>query len=198
MVTLRRVMRHLFSSRLHTRALFTRTVRAQVQSACAAAEAQHAGEIRFVVETALPLAAVCRGLTPRRRALQLFAQLHLWDTHHNNGVLIYVLRADRAVEIVADRGISAHVTPAEWEGICRDVEAHYRQARYLEGSLAAVNGVARLLARHFPAGMGVSGGGPAERGQAGKSEDARTSGHGSASAAATESDSGLPNQPVLL
>ncbi len=76
----------------------------------------------------------------------------MWDTHHNNGVLIYVLRADRAVEIIADRGISDRVPEQEWAAICRQVEAHFRAGRYREGSLAAVDGVAQLLGRHFPAG----------------------------------------------
>jgi uncharacterized membrane protein len=153
MSKLRRIVRHLFASRMRTRALFSAAVLAQIQAACAAAEAEHVGEIRFAIETALPLAALWHGVSPRARALQLFAQLHIWDTHHNNGVLIYVLRADRAVEIIADRGISARVTDAEWAAVCRQVEAHYRAGRYVEGSLAAVAGVARLLVQHFPAGV---------------------------------------------
>jgi uncharacterized membrane protein len=76
--------------------------------------------------------------------------LHIWDTQLNNGVLIYVLRADRAVEIIADRGINARVSAQEWQQVCREVESHYRAGRYLEGSRAAVAGVARLLALHFP------------------------------------------------
>ena len=153
MSTLQRMLRHLFSSRWRTRALFDGATLAQIQSACEAAEKQHLGEIRFAVETALPLAALWYGLSPRARALQVFAQLHIWDTHHNNGVLIYVLRADRAVEIIADRGISAQVSDAEWQAVCREVETHYRAGRYVDGSLAAVNGVARLVTRHFPAGI---------------------------------------------
>lgn len=147
------MLRHLVISRWRTRALFDAAALAQIQSACDAAEKQHQGEIRFAIETALPLGALWQGLSPRARALQVFAQLHIWDTHHNNGVLIYVLRADRAVEIIADRGISAQVSEAEWQAVCRDVEAHYRAGRYVAGSVAAVNEVARLITRHFPAGV---------------------------------------------
>lgn len=149
-----RILRHVFSTRIHTRALFSGAVLTEIERACAEAEAQHNGEIRFAIETALPLAALWHGVTPRARALQLFAHLRIWDTHHNNGVLIYVLRADRAVEIVADRGISAAVKTGEWQAICHDVEAHYRAGRYAEGSRAAVVAVAQLLRRHFPAGTG--------------------------------------------
>ncbi len=148
------MLRHLFTSRWRTRALFNAAALGQIEAAIAAAEAQHEGEIRFAIETALPLAALWHGVTPRARALQMFAQLHVWDTEHNIGVLIYVLRADRAVEIVADRGISARVSAAEWQAVCREVEPHYRAGRYVEGSLAAVAGVARLIARHFPASVG--------------------------------------------
>ncbi len=150
MPPLARILRHLGSTAAGTRARFSPAVLGQIEAAIARAEAQHAGEIRFVVETALPPAALWRGMSARARALQVFAHLRIWDTHANNGVLIYVLRADRAVEIIADRGISARVTDAEWQAVCREVEAHYRAGRYADGSRAAVDAVAGLLARHFP------------------------------------------------
>lgn len=153
MDTALRMLRHLFTSRWRTRVLFDAATLSKIESTIAAAEAQHQGEIRFAVETALPLGALWHRVTPRARAVQVFAQLHIWDTEHNIGVLIYVLRADRAVEIIADRGINAQVSEAEWQAVCRDVEAHYRQGRYVEGSLAAVTGVAGLIARHFPSSV---------------------------------------------
>jgi uncharacterized membrane protein len=146
-----RIARHLAHSTRRTRALFSPAVRSQIEAAIGAAESQHAGEIRYVIETSLPLRALWHGTSPRARALELFARLHIWDTQANNGVLIYVLRADRAVEIIADRGINERVNAAEWEQVCREVEAHYRAGRYAEGSRAAVAGVARLLAEPFPA-----------------------------------------------
>jgi uncharacterized membrane protein len=149
---LARVLRHLGASSRLTRTLFTPAVLGEIEAAIGAAETQHAGEIRFVIETALPWHLLWRDITPRQRALALFAQLHVWDTEHNNGVLIYLLRADRAVEIIADRGISARVSEAEWQRVCLEVEQQYRAGRYLEGSRAAVSGVARLLRQHFPAG----------------------------------------------
>jgi len=150
---LARVFRHLLSSARRTRMLFTPEVQKAIEMEIGAAEQQHVGEIRFVIETALPWHWLWRGITPRRRALDLFALLHIWDTAQNNGVLIYVLRAERAVEIIADRGISAAVSEAEWQRVCREVEQHYGAGRYLEGSRAAVSGVARLLRQHFPAAL---------------------------------------------
>jgi len=145
-----RALRHLTCSARRTRLLFSPVVLAEIETAISSAEARHAGEIRFAIETALPLPAVWRSMSPRQRAVGLFASLHVWDTEANNGVLIYVLRADRAVEIIADRGVNARVGAAEWERVCREVESHYRAGRYAEGSRAAVAGVAGLLAQHFP------------------------------------------------
>jgi len=149
-----RWLRHLTSSTHRTRALFAAPVLSEIEAAIGAAESQHAGEIRFVIETSLPWPQLWRGTSARARALELFARFHVWDTEANNGVLIYVLRADRAVEIIADRGINARVSGTEWESVCREVETHYRAGRYAEGSRAAVAGVARLLTLHFPAARG--------------------------------------------
>ena len=102
------------------------------------------------VESAFDIPELWRGLTPRRRALQLFGQLGVWDTAHNNGVLIYVLMADRAVEIIADRGISARIEQGEWDEVCRLMQQHYGAGRFREGSCAGIAAVGALLGRHFP------------------------------------------------
>jgi uncharacterized membrane protein len=147
---LTRLARHLFATRLGTRRYFTPQVCDAIEAAIRAVESRHAGEIRVVIETALDFPDLWRELPSRRRAVQLFGQLGVWDTAHNNGVLIYVLMADRVVEIVADRGISARVAQSEWDGVCRQMELNYRDGRFAEGSIAGVQGVAGLLARHFP------------------------------------------------
>jgi uncharacterized membrane protein len=151
-----RIVRHLASTHARTRLLFSGSVLDQIQAAIVATEAQHDGQIRFVIETALPLTALLRDLTPRERAVGLFAHLHVWDTQHNNGVLIYVLRADRALEIVADRGINARVSSSEWDAVCRVAEEQFRAGRYAAGALAAVEGVATLLGQHFPPGHALA------------------------------------------
>jgi uncharacterized membrane protein len=115
-------------------------------------ESRHPGEIRFAVEHALPFGELWRGVTPRQRAQEVFAQLRVWDTEHNNGVLIYVLLADRGVEIVADRGVGdAHVAPAEWQACCRVMEEQFRAGRFREGAVAGIEAVADVLRRHPPA-----------------------------------------------
>jgi uncharacterized membrane protein len=145
-----RFLRHVFATRWTTRRRFTPQVLAAIETAIRETEALHAGEIRFAVETALDMAELVDDLAPRRRAMQVFGQLGVWDTAQNNGVLIYLLLADRVVEIVADRGIATRIPQSEWDEVCREMERYYREGRFGEGSVAGVRGVGSLLARHFP------------------------------------------------
>jgi len=152
-----RFMRHLFATRWMTRRRFPAPVLEAIEKAIRQAEARHAGEIRFVIETALDLPELLRELPSRQRALQVFSLLGVWDTEHNNGVLIYLLLADRVVEIVADRGIAAGVAQAEWDTVCRAMEEHFRAGRFAEGSESGIRQVGELLARHFPSPRGAGG-----------------------------------------
>lgn len=145
-----RLLRHLFFPPWWLRVRFPRRTLEAIEDAIRASERTHRGQIRFAVEASLGLPALVAGVTPRRRALEVFAQLGVWDTEENNGVLIYVLLADRDVEIVADRGIARRVPAQEWETICRRMEAAFRQGRFAEGALTGIEAVGALLARHFP------------------------------------------------
>ena len=145
-----RTLGHLFATRWGTRRRFTPAVLARIEQGIAGLERLHAGEIRFAIETAFDLPELWYGLTPRQRAVIVFGHLGVWDTEGNNGVLIYVLMADHAVEIVADRAIAARVPQADWDAVCREMETHFKAGRFGEGSDAGIAGVGRLLARHFP------------------------------------------------
>jgi uncharacterized membrane protein len=148
-----RLVRHVAASHWRTRLKFPQSSLDAIEQAVARAEQTHAGEIRFAIETSLPPLLVINDLSPRARALDVFAHLKVWDTEHNNGVLIYVQLADRDVEIVADRGLDARVSPSEWEAVCRLMEEHFRAGRYDAGSIAGVDAVGTLLARHYPPGL---------------------------------------------
>ena len=126
----------------------------RIEAEIVRAEASHAGEIRIAIETALTAAQLWQGLAPRARALEVFSALGLWNTEHNNGVLIYLLLADRSVEIVADRAIAALVPEGEWRSLCRAVEERCRAGQLGEAGCDAVRGVAAVLGRHFPASGG--------------------------------------------
>jgi uncharacterized membrane protein len=118
-------------------------------------ELGHTGEIRLCVEAGLPLGDLWRGVRARERALALFGTLRVWDTEHNNGVLIYLLLADHAIEIVADRGMTRHVPPGQWQGIVQGLGEAFRTGRHEQGLNAAVDAISALLARHFPAASGA-------------------------------------------
>jgi uncharacterized membrane protein len=145
-----RMLRHLSATRAGTRRRFSDAVDASIAAAIAAAEARSSAEIRFVIETALDIPELWAGVTPRERALQVFSQLRVWDTELRNGVLIYVLAADRDVEIVVDRA-AFRISPVEWEAACKLMEGHFRAGRFEEGAVAGVAAVGELLAREFPA-----------------------------------------------
>jgi uncharacterized membrane protein len=155
-VKLLRLIRHIATTRWGTRRRFSPSVRAAIERAVRECEARHGGEIRFAVESAFDLQELWHDLPARQRALQLFGALGVWDTAHNNGVLIYVLMADRAVEIIADRGIASRIHQNEWDGVCRRMEEQYREGRFEQGSVSGIHAVGTLIGRHFP---GKAGGG---------------------------------------
>ncbi len=146
----RRILRHLAMPPWRLRQLLPRATLQAIEAAIGASERAHGGQICFAVETALDLGPLAHGQAARQRALEVFAQLRVWDTEHNNGVLIYVLLADRDVEIVADRGIAARVPAAQWEAICQAMESAFRAGRFEQGVLEGIHAVGELLARHFP------------------------------------------------
>ncbi|WP_247410002.1 TPM domain-containing protein, partial [Bradyrhizobium sp. 23] len=112
--------------------------------------ASHSGQLRFVVEGALDGGPLFRNQPARERALDVFSQLRIWDTAHNNGVLIYLLLADRDVEIIADRGIDAKVGGERWESICRAMEVEFRSGQFERGVIGGIEAVSRELTKHFP------------------------------------------------
>ena len=147
-----RIWRHLNTGEWAVQRLFPEAALAAIEQAVRDVESRQAGEIRFAVEDSLPLADTWRGLGARERAIQKFAELGVWDTRDNNGVLVYLLVADRDVEIVADRGVGAGRVPqAEWEACCRVMEEHFRAGRFKEGVLAGIEAVAAVLAK-YPSG----------------------------------------------
>jgi uncharacterized membrane protein len=149
-MSIRRIGRHLLANRARVRTAFPPRTLHAIEQAIKASEATHSGQIRFVVEGALDGAPLLRNQSARARALDLFSHLRIWDTEHNNGVLIYLLLADRRVEILADRGIDAKVNVAEWRNICAMMEAEFRKGSFQAGVLKGIAAVSRHLAAHFP------------------------------------------------
>lgn len=149
-MNLKRIMRHLSSGRVAVLRAFPQRTLDAIERAIGMTEATHDGQIRFVVEASLDPSALFAGQTARERAIEVFSQLRVWDTEHNCGVLIYLLLADRDVEIVADRGIHARLGAETWEEICREMEAAFRSGQFETGVLAGIRAVGKHLAHHFP------------------------------------------------
>ena len=149
--SIRRAFKHVVAGRWQVNRVFPKTAMKTIELAIQQSEMTHDGELRFAVEAGLEWHDLWREVTPRQRALEVFSRLRVWDTEHNAGVLIYLLLADRRVEIVADRGIHARVGDAEWQAVCREMESHFRQRQFEQGVLIGIQRISQLLAAHFPA-----------------------------------------------
>jgi len=150
-VGLRRIVRHLLTTHWQLRRVFAPATLAAIESAIHDGEALHSGQVRFAVESALHGGRLLRNRGARQRALEVFAGLHMWDTEQRNGILIYLLLADRAVEIVVDRGAHRQVDPQVWQRICRQMESDFRAGRYREGVLNGIQAVTQAMSGPFPA-----------------------------------------------
>lgn len=148
---LKRIIRHFLTPHWRVRRVFPAGAMKAIEAAIRESETTHYGEVRFAVEAALDARGLIKDKSARERAIEVFSQLRVWDTERNNGVLIYLLLADRKVEIIADRGIHRDVGQPGWEAICREMERAFRQGRFEEGSVAGIRAISQHLARHFPA-----------------------------------------------
>ncbi|MCX7893301.1 MAG: TPM domain-containing protein [Burkholderiales bacterium] len=147
---LARFFRHLFTDYWSVRRAFPPEAMRAIEETIAAEERRHDGEVRFAVEASLPLRDLLAGVGSRERAIELFARLRVWDTEQNAGVLIYLLLADKRIEIVADRGIDRRVGATAWETIAGSMQREFSAGRFREGVVLGVKAISDLLATHFP------------------------------------------------
>jgi uncharacterized membrane protein len=146
-----RMYRHFAAAHRGARELFTEETMQRLQQAIATGEATHRGEVRLIVESALPLRKVRRGMSARQRALDLFGTFRVWDTEENNGVLLYINVADRKIEVIADRAAARRIGDPHWKTICGLAQQAFREGRYERGVNDAVDSIHRALAVAFPA-----------------------------------------------
>ena len=145
-----RWLRHLFSTRWHMRRAFAPTTLDVIEVAVAASEQQHRGELRFALEASFDVTQLLQQLTSRQRAVQVFSALGVWDTEENNGVLVFVLLAENAVEIVADRGYANRVTTDEWQSACKLMSTRFADNDFAGGAKLGIEALTALMARAFP------------------------------------------------
>jgi uncharacterized membrane protein len=151
---LARIARHRWLDERHVRRALDASALARLQARLAASEAHHSGEIRVCVEAGLPLPYLWRSALPRQRAVDLFGELGVWDTEANNGVLIYLLLAERAIEIVADRAVARLVPQAHWTEVLQGMRTAFNAGRFEDGLAGAIDAVDAALARLFPLAPG--------------------------------------------
>ncbi|MGE0496681.1 MAG: TPM domain-containing protein [Ramlibacter sp.] len=147
---LRRFLRNLWFDAADTRRAIPPEMVQRLMTRVAASEKRHSGEVRICVEGGLPTSYLWRNAPARERALAMFGKLKVWDTEHNNGVLIYLLLADRAIELVADRGLSRHVPREDWQAMVARMGAAFREGRFEDGLTQALSEVSAVLVQHFP------------------------------------------------
>lgn len=148
---LTRWFKHLSLDVSNTRRLLPAAARQRLEQSIRASESRHLGELRVCVEASLSPAQLWRGVTPRQRAVELFSQLGVWDTEHNNGVLIYLLLADRRIEVLADRGLMQKLDDADhWEKLVGQLSQHLTQSNMQQGLQTAIEHIGALLQKHYP------------------------------------------------
>ncbi len=149
-----RILKHRWLDETDTARALGPAALERLEARVAASETRHSGEVRLCVEAGLPLSYLWRGATARQRALTMFGKLRVWDTEQNNGVLIYLLLAEHAIELVADRGLTGVVPQAEWDGLVAGMREDFRAGRYEAGLALAIDRVDALLRQHFPLAEG--------------------------------------------
>jgi len=153
------LFRHLWLDESDTRRTLGPTLLERLGQQVAASELRHTGEIRIYVEASLPGSYLWRHVVQRipmaslarQRAVMMFSKLGVWDTQDNNGVLIYLLLAERTIELVADRGLHALVGPQEWDAMVGHMAQSFASGQFEAGLVRAIDEVTAPLQRHFAA-----------------------------------------------
>lgn len=145
----KRILKHRWLDESDARRAVPPDMLQRIARRVTASEQRHTGEVRICVEAGLPWRYLWGNASARQRAVTLFGKLRVWDTEHNNGVLIYLLLADRAIELVADRGLNRVVSSGQWQAMLKNLSAALREARYEDGLTQALEEVSAVLVQHF-------------------------------------------------
>jgi uncharacterized membrane protein len=156
--SLRTLWRHRWLDESDVRRALPPDVLERLTQRVAASEGRHSGQIRICVEAGLPWSYLWRHVRQgvpvrevlRERAVMLFGKLRVWDTERNNGVLIYLLLAENAIELVADRGLNQCVSSAEWQALVQAMCQAFQGGRFEDGLARALDKVSAVLVANFP------------------------------------------------
>lgn len=151
-----RIWKHRWMDERDVRAAVPPELLIKLECFTKASEARHSGEIRICIEAGLPMSYLWRDASPRERAVAMFGKLRVWDTQHNNGVLIYLLLAERAIEIVADRAVSLPANSDFWQEMVNRLSAHLKRGDFERGLTQALEEISALLMERFPVDSGAA------------------------------------------
>ncbi len=147
---MRRLFSHAVTGRWHVSKMLSNGGANDITRAVREAERGHSGQIKVVIEGTPGVFHVLKNRTARDRAVDVFAAERVWDTNHNNGVLLYLMLAERDAEIVADRGLNGRVSPEQWQEVCANLERDVRAHGFSRAVCSAVSAIGARLREHFP------------------------------------------------
>lgn len=131
-----------------TKRYFNQQDQQAITNAVEQAEHGHVGEIQVVIEGHIPCSQAYRQ-DVKLRARELFAELGVWDTEFNSGVLLYINLCEKSVEIVIDRGIKHGTQQVLWDKICRQLLNQMREQQYREAVVEAVLAIGEVLNQFY-------------------------------------------------
>ena len=152
-----RLVRHRWAE-MHLRKALPPATLTELETLIAKSELGHTGQVRICVEAGLPFSYIWRDASARQRAITLFGKLRVWDTEHNNGALIYLLLADHAIEIVADRALDRTMSAEQWQTLISDMQSAFQSGHFSVGLVTALERVSQQLTHHFPRKTGAASG----------------------------------------
>lgn len=100
-----RIFQNLFWTKQRVLREFTQESFALIENAVNDAEKGHAAEVKVVIEGGMPLYKVLLGVTSFDRAKEVFTSEKIGITAGRTGILVYILMAERRIEILSDHAV---------------------------------------------------------------------------------------------
>jgi uncharacterized membrane protein len=129
---------------IFNKSFFTEEEKKAIVQAITDAEAMTSGEIRLHIEPK------CKSENVLDRATEVFFQLKMNETVHQNGVLIYMAHEDQKFAIIGDKGINEVVPANFWDGTKEVMREHFKRKEFLKGVLFAIRETGFHLKQYFP------------------------------------------------
>jgi len=145
-----RIFKHLLHLPWLVHTKFPPQTLRKIEACIQKSETEHSAEIRFAVESSLGFFDLLQDTSCFDRGVDVFSELRIWDTENNNGVLVFLLLADRKVEIIADRGLNDKIDKEEWLAICQVMEKSFSQHHFEIGVIEGINHITETLAKYYP------------------------------------------------